>query len=115
MGVLGQSFAVGDVEPQVVPLVWRRVLVLMDQDDETDGPLDRDGDVRTSDDGHAQSVTLHGNRGVTGQHQAVLAVQDDLAWGDLDVGPPGSLHHHNDAAEVGALLLSAVSWRWGPN
>ena len=112
MAVPGQALAVGDVEPHVIPLVRRGVLVAVQQDHEGHRPAQRHGHVGARRHRQRHLAALHGHRGVAGQHQPVVPVQDHLLGGDLDVGAaPRAVHHHSDGAEVGALLLVAARRR----
>lgn len=110
MAVGRQPLTVADVEAQVVRLVRRRVLVVMQQDDKADVSSDGHGHIGLPYDGHRQHAAVHRSAGVAGQDDAVPSVQDDLPGGHLDVGPSGSVHHDGDAAEVRPLLLMAA-WR----
>lgn len=110
MGVRREAFAVGDVEAQVIPLVWGWLLVVVDEDDEADGVPDGHGDVGEGRDGHLEAPALHDSTPATGQDQPFPIIQDHPPGCDLQVGPLWLIAEDGDGAEVSPVLLVAVGW-----
>ncbi|NXI13072.1 ITIH2 inhibitor, partial [Irena cyanogastra] len=83
VGVRGEAFTVGDVEPQVIPLVGSWLLVVVDEDDEADGVPDRHGDVGEGRDGHLEAPAPHNSTPATGQDKPFPIIQDHPLGCDL--------------------------------
>lgn len=110
MGVRRETFTVGDVEPQVIPLVWGRLLVVVDEDDKADGVPDRHGDVGVGRDGHLEAPASHDSTPAAGQDEPFPIIQDDPPGCDLQVRPLWLIAEDGDGAEVSPMLLVAVGW-----
>lgn len=83
MGIRREAFTVGDVEPQVIPLIWGRLLVTVDEDDKADGVSYRHSDVGIGGDGHLEAAASHNSAPTTGQKKPFPIIQDDSFGCDL--------------------------------
>lgn len=83
MGIRREAFTVGDVEPQVIPLIWGGLLVAVDEDDKADGIPYRHSDVGIGRDGHLKAVASHNSAPTAGQKKSFPIIQDDSFGCDL--------------------------------
>lgn len=83
MGVRREAFTVGDVEPQVIPLIWGWLLVMVDEDDKADCVSYRHSDVGIGRDGHLEAAASHNGTPITGQKKSFPIIQDDSFGCDL--------------------------------
>lgn len=110
MGVGREAFAVGDVEPQVIPLIWGRLLIMVDEDDKADCVSYRNSDVGIGRDGHLKAAAPHNSTPIAGQKESFPVIQDDSFRCDLQVRPLWLIVEDSDGAKVSPMLLVAVGW-----
>lgn len=77
MGVGREAFTVGNVEPQVIPLIWGWLLVMVDEDDKADCLLYRHSDVGIGRDGQLEAAAPHNGTPIAGQKKPFPIIQDD--------------------------------------
>lgn len=83
MGVRREAFTVGDVEPQVIPLIWGWLLVMVDEDDKADCVSYCHSDIGVCRDGHLEVAASHNSTPITGQKKSFSIIQDDSSGCDL--------------------------------
>lgn len=115
MAIAGKSFAIGNIEAQVVSLEGCWLFVEVNEDDEGNGTLNGDSDVGIGRHRHLQSPAPYHHTLVAGEDQPVSAIHDDPVRCDLKVRSLWPVDEDGDGAEVCALFLVTI-WRcWGPN
>lgn len=83
MGVRREAFTVGDIEPQVILLIWGWLLVVVDEDDKADCVSYRHSDVGVGRDGHFKAAAPHNSTPVARQNKPFPIIQDDPGGCDL--------------------------------
>lgn len=83
MGVGREAFTVGDVEPQVIPLIRGWLLVMVDEDDKADSVLYCHSDIGIGRDGHLKAAAPHNGTPITGQKKSFPIIQYDSFGCDL--------------------------------
>lgn len=83
MGVGREAFTVGNVEPQVIPLIWGWLLVTVNEDDKADCVSYRHSDVGIGRDGHLEAAAPHNSTPIAGQKKSFPVIQDDSFRCDL--------------------------------
>lgn len=83
MGVGRETFTVGDVEPQVIPLIRGWLLVMVDEDDKADCVSYGHRDVGIGRDGHLKAAAPHYGTPIAGQKKSFPIIQDDSFGCDL--------------------------------
>jgi len=83
VGVRREAFTVGDIEPQVIPLIWGRLLVMVDEDDKANCVSYRHSDVGIGRDGHLKAATSHNGTATAGQKKSFPIIQNDSFGCDL--------------------------------
>lgn len=115
MAIVGKSFAIGNIEAQVVSLEGRWLFVEVNEDDEGNGTLDGDSNVGVGRHRHLQAPAPYHHTLVAGKDQPVSAIQDDPVRCDLKVRSLWPVDEDGDGLEVCALFLVTIWRRWGPN
>lgn len=96
-------------------LIVCRILIVVDQNDETDGAPYHHSDPGMGHDGHFEVLASYHGTVVTRQDKPLPIVQDDLWGGDLHVGSLWLVTENGDASEIGPLFLMAMVRGWGSN